>query len=299
MARIRTIKPTLYGDEKIIALPEKARFVAVGMISYADDRGRGQLLIPALRGFIYPSGDVAEREVSRRVDAILEVGFARAYESGLLRYFWLPNFWRHQVINRPTESLLPAHPDDPYADLKVVEALRRFREDSLSDHGGLTPSRVGARSISISPSSPDVPNSNDNGDQKPGRKPSASVDQDQLPDDLAEHLQATVREVHPRLVSVYQQRGGDLPTLRGVGLAVAAFPDRNHAGVCEDLEHWALTGKGRNQSVVDWSRTYRTFLRRAVPGSAPRSSAVTRISEAQARNLRRLDSMRRLAGGAA
>jgi hypothetical protein len=72
------------------------------------------------------------------------------------------------------------------------------------------------------------------------------------------------------VAAVYDERGGDMPTLRGVALAVEAFPDRDHLTVARELQHWALAGKGRNQAVVDWARTYRTFLRRAVPAKAGR-----------------------------
>jgi hypothetical protein len=87
---------------------------------------------------------------------------ASAYEGGGYPHLWLPKFWAHQVINRPTESQLHAHPEDPYGHLPIKQALDQFREDSLSDslngHGGLTPSRVGGRSLPFPSPAVDVSN---------------------------------------------------------------------------------------------------------------------------------------------
>jgi len=62
------------------------------------------------------------------------------------------------------------------------------------------------------------------------------------------------------LTRVQAERGGEVPTLRGVALALAARPGRDHLAVAHELEHWALAGRGRERAVRDWVRTYRTFL---------------------------------------
>ena len=58
--------------------------------------------------------------------------------------------------------------------------------------------------------------------------------------------------------------------LRGVGVAMRRFPDRDHLEVAGQLEQWALGGRGAKKPVKDWPATYATFLRRTVPGEAPR-----------------------------
>jgi len=85
-----------------------------------------------------------------------------------------------------------------------------------------------------------------------------------LPAELADRL-------HPALavlVRVQAERGGEIPTLRGVALALVAHPLRDHLAIAHELEHWALAGGGRNRVVKDWVRTYRTFLSGA-PDAAP------------------------------
>ena len=156
-ARIRTIKPDFFENEKINAVSVGTRFVAVGLISAADDRGRMRRL-PALRTHVFPHGDISERQFDRAVDEIVATGFVWQYEVDGKSYLWLPNFWKHQRINRPSESDLPPHPDDPLGDLPVKEALAEFTErsrnthggfseHSVSPHGGLITSRAGARSV--------------------------------------------------------------------------------------------------------------------------------------------------------
>lgn len=156
--RIRTIKPEFFKDEKINSIAVGARYTAIGLMSAADDRGRLQCMLPALRAYVFPNGDVSEKQFERALSEVLGIGFAWRYEANSWAYLWLPNFWRHQRINRPSESDFPPHPDDPYGGLPITDALRQFTEasrqthgrlteDSVKAHGGLITSRAGARSV--------------------------------------------------------------------------------------------------------------------------------------------------------
>jgi hypothetical protein len=83
------------------------------------------------------------------------------------------------------------------------------------------------------------------------------------PDPTDAEASAHADRLHPVLAvltRVQAERGGEVPTLRGVALALAAQPDCDHLAVAHDLEHWALAGRGRERTVRDWVRTYRTFL---------------------------------------
>jgi hypothetical protein len=131
--RIRTIKPEFFKDEKVRSLPVGARYVAIGLVSAADDRGRLQFVVAGIRGHVFPDGDVSEKQVAKALSEIVATGFARDYEAGAWSYLWLPKFWKHQRINRPSESDIPAHPDDPYAHLSVRDALAAYAADSLND----------------------------------------------------------------------------------------------------------------------------------------------------------------------
>jgi hypothetical protein len=298
--RIRSIKPEFFRDEKINSLPHPARYLMVGLISMSDDRGRIQLSVPAIHGHVFPlEGDVSDRDVRAWMDGVVGQGLVLAYEVATWRYLWLPNFWRHQWLNRPSESAYPPHPDDPYGHLPIREAIAQWRldrEDSQSDsvngsvngsrsdsqsgsrtgsvstHGSaigvLTPSRAGARS------DPAV-----NNKQKPLKggttevdaRARSGVDQSVLPAGLPEDQHSLAETVLGLLEGVHGERGGNTPTLRGVGLALLAFPERDHVGVARELEHWTLAGTGQRKPVKDLVRLYRTFLERS-PDASPAHS---------------------------
>lgn len=96
------------------------------------------------------------------------------------------------------------------------------------------------------------------------------VNQDELPDTLPAPLHAVAAAALEVMERVYADRGGQRPTLRGVGLALAAFPERAHLHVAGELEHWATCGNGATRDHKDLVRLYRTFLGHAPVGSEPR-----------------------------
>lgn len=124
----------------------------------ADDRGRIHLMLPALRSYVFPAGDISERQFEKALGELIAVKFCWRYRVEPWDYLWLPTFWRHQRINRPSESSLPPHPDDPHGGLSVADAMDAFKAadsasthdafsaDSVINHGTLIASRARARS---------------------------------------------------------------------------------------------------------------------------------------------------------
>jgi hypothetical protein len=123
------------------------------------------------------------------------------------------------------------------------------------------------------------------------RARSKQVDQDAPPATLADELKPTAAGVLAVLLRVHAERGGNTPTLRGVGLVVAAFPDRDHLTVAGELEHWAVAGTGQRRDVRDWVATYRRFLTNAPAGTPSRQRAATSLGDGvlKAAQLRRAD----------
>jgi hypothetical protein len=93
-------------------------------------------MLPQVRGYVFPNGDVSEKQFEKALAEIEGVGFAWRYTAGTFDYLWLPGFWKHQKINRPSESPLPPHPKDPYRLLSVLDALAQYKADTDS---GLDP----------------------------------------------------------------------------------------------------------------------------------------------------------------
>lgn len=105
----------------------------------------------------------------------------------------------------------------------------------------------------------------------PGRDGRGRVDQDSPPSGFDHKLVARAASVLKVLDAIFKERGGHKPTLRGVSLALQAYPARDHLAVVRELEHWALAGNGQNVARSDWVKTYRTFLGNAVDGAPTRA----------------------------
>jgi hypothetical protein len=112
VARIRTIKPSFWGDDKVARLTRDERLLFLGLVSMADDDGRFLASNAAVAGFVFPNDDLTPSRISRWMKRLDAIGLIRVYDVGGVKYGSLPNFCRHQVINRKTNSVLPEPPQE-------------------------------------------------------------------------------------------------------------------------------------------------------------------------------------------
>lgn len=108
MARIRTIKPSIWGDEKVARLSRDARLLYVGLISMADDDGRFLASPGAISGYVFPNDDLPPSKITRWLAEIVAVGLVAAYECDGIRYGAHLNYRKHQRISHPQPSPLPS-----------------------------------------------------------------------------------------------------------------------------------------------------------------------------------------------
>ena len=118
MARIRTIKPDFWTDEKITECSCCARLLFIGLWNFADDNGNLQRSSKKIRMQVFPSDNF---DIEPLVSELITHGLLIEYQVGGDNYLHIKNFRRHQVINRPSASSIPHCP---------------LIEDSLSPHGG-------------------------------------------------------------------------------------------------------------------------------------------------------------------
>lgn len=114
MARIRTIKPEFWGDEKMAALDALTRLVFLGLISLADDRGRLLDNVKFLDGQLFP---VSDDSCAEALDTLAHLSRIKRYtsESGQ-SLIQIVNWHRHQKVDKPSKYALPAPPgwlDEP------------------------------------------------------------------------------------------------------------------------------------------------------------------------------------------
>ncbi len=178
MARIRTIKPSLWDSEKLGRLSLLARLTFVGLIALADDEGRGRGSPAYLKGALHTYADAID--ASSLSNSIVELHQSKAvifYEVAGSRYYALPNWGEHQKIDKPRKSAIPEPP---------IEEPGLFGEDSP------TPSR------SLAEDSPQEWNGREGitNNNRPERRG---------PDEL----QAVVKTAAKKLTATANERAGD------------------------------------------------------------------------------------------
>jgi len=268
----------------------------------ADDEGRFRAAVNGIIGFAFPDReDVTQAKVRRWLGEIETQKLILVYEHDGARFGVVRNFRRHQAIHKPTPSRLPEPPDP-----EVVAANAPVPSNSSGSNTGVVPdadtdysdlphvrAHAGARAPIQDPSSSSSATTTDS--QQRGAHEHGRVDQLTPPRELAAvpELAARLDPVLAVLAAVQAERGGAVPTVRGVGLALVAFPRRDHVAVVRELEHWALAGRGQRKPVKDWVRTYRTFLEGAVDASPSRTARPTGTPPLAANGRRDLDAERR------
>ena len=124
MARKRMISPEFWTDEKVGLMPVEARLLFMGLISNADDTGRlpGNALL--VKSMIFPYDNYTINKIDEWLKLLCQQKIIIRYKVDSQTYIQVVNFLKHQTINRPTTSKIPA--------------FTPCVEDSLRTHGGLT-----------------------------------------------------------------------------------------------------------------------------------------------------------------
>lgn len=106
--RIRTLKPEIWEDEAVGRLDPWERLLYVGLITMADDEGRLRALPGAIAGHVFPYDELAPAKIRRWLEAVNTADLITLYHHGGTDYVQIHNWDKHQRINRPQESTLPA-----------------------------------------------------------------------------------------------------------------------------------------------------------------------------------------------
>jgi hypothetical protein len=133
MARIRTMKPEFFGDEKFAPLPVIDRFVFLGLISMADDAGRLVDNIKTIDGFLFPETSESSR---KSLDTLATLSRITRYtsESGQ-KLIQIANWLQHQKVDRPSRYVLPGPRDTRDT---LAQDSRSDLGPTTNDHGPTT-----------------------------------------------------------------------------------------------------------------------------------------------------------------
>jgi len=126
VARKRMIDPSFWTDEKLGECSVNERYLFMGLISNADDEGYGRANPKLLKSLLFPyDDDLRTSDLEKWLSRLGGLSLIVLYEVNGQTYYYLPNFIKHQTINRPTKSSLP----------------KPITDESVNTHGALTPKR--------------------------------------------------------------------------------------------------------------------------------------------------------------
>jgi hypothetical protein len=130
MGRIRTIKPEFPLSETTGALKRESRLLFLQLFTIVDDEGRTRGASRMLASLLYPYDNDAAELMPVWLSDLEKHGAVRTYTVEGATYLEITNWLKHQKIDHPSKSRLPAYSD----------ALAKSREASRSLAPDLGPS---------------------------------------------------------------------------------------------------------------------------------------------------------------
>ncbi|NPD62508.1 hypothetical protein HPP02_10870 [Klebsiella aerogenes] len=139
MARIRTVKPEFWTDEKVVECSIPARLLFIGLFNFANDMGCLERSPKRLKMQIFPADAL---DCEPLIQELITHGLLTEYSVNDVCYLQIKGFLKHQKINRPSASKIPLPPE--FTEAKAGKEEKRapnqggLNEDSVNPHGGLT-----------------------------------------------------------------------------------------------------------------------------------------------------------------
>ena len=132
MARIRTIKPKFWDDIKIGRISRDARLLYIGMWTFCDDLG---VIIAEpiwLKSKIFPYDQIQIQQFEKICSELLRNGFISLFSYNDEKFYYLPKFSRHQVINKPNYDEVYIRKELLFSNIDIIT------EQSRNNHGLIT-----------------------------------------------------------------------------------------------------------------------------------------------------------------
>ena len=117
MPRIRTIKPEFPQSESVGRLSRDARLLFIQLWTLVDDSSRARASSRLLASLLYPYDEDSGTLMDGWLSELEDGGFIRRYRVDDNDYLDIPKWLKHQKIDRPSESRLPAF-DEPSSDTR-------------------------------------------------------------------------------------------------------------------------------------------------------------------------------------
>ena len=127
MARIRTIKPEFWTDDRISECSLSARLLFIGTWNFCDDEGNLQNSPKQIKRWIFPDDNLDIRPL---IVELIAHGLLIEYSVNEEKYLHIRGFKKHQLINRPSK---PQHP--LFDESLITHGI--LSEDSVTTHHGM------------------------------------------------------------------------------------------------------------------------------------------------------------------
>ncbi|WP_328886144.1 hypothetical protein [Streptomyces sp. NBC_00316] len=110
MARIRTVKPDLFVNERVAACSVTAVVTYIGLFTQSDDHGRHRDNPAIIAGLLWPlRAEHTPVHVEEDLQHLADTGLICRYAGcDGKRYLHITGWYEHQKIDRPSQSRLPA-----------------------------------------------------------------------------------------------------------------------------------------------------------------------------------------------
>jgi hypothetical protein len=117
--RARNIKPGLWKDEDLAALPVEARYLFPGLWCMADCKGRLEDRPRLIKSELFPFDDaVGAAKVHHLLQLLHDAEFITRYEVAGRQYIQVINFERHQNPHKQEKAKGSQIPDPPMVDVR-------------------------------------------------------------------------------------------------------------------------------------------------------------------------------------
>lgn len=107
MARIRTIKPEFWTDEKVLGINPMARLLFIGMWNFADDYGRMEYSPISLKARIFPGDSISADDVREMLAQLKAAKLLVIYSSDEKNFIEITG-WHNQKIDKRQSSKIPS-----------------------------------------------------------------------------------------------------------------------------------------------------------------------------------------------
>lgn len=115
MARIRSIKPEFWTNERVMECSLNARLLFIGMWNFADDLGRLSLSPKSIKAQIFPSDDLGSEAILGMIRELSSNGLVLTYAVDGREYLQITG-WQHQRIDKPQPGKHPS-PVNGYSEI--------------------------------------------------------------------------------------------------------------------------------------------------------------------------------------